>query len=420
MEPVEQLQRLGVALAIGLLIGIERGWQSREEREGERAAGLRTHALAALLGGLWAIIAQELGQSGALALAGAFLALSSAIILFRYRETGHDGSFGATTVVAAMLAFTLGATAVLGDMAIAAAGGVAVAALLALKGVLHSWVERISWLELRSALLLLAMTFICLPILPNRTIDPWQAVNPFEIWLLTIMIAGISFAGYIAIKLAGDHLGTVMSGIAGGLVSSTAVTLTMSRLAREHPDHTPVLLAGVLMAGATMMVRVLFVAGLVNASLLAHIAPPIGMAGLMLAAVGFYALTRGGRAGGDTQGLALRSPFELATVLKFGALLTVITVLTKIVTGGGGSWGAYALAAISGVADVDAIVLSMARLSSGPLDNSVAVRAILIVVAVNTAMKAVLAWITGGTRIGRPMVLAAVAAIGMGLIAHLF
>ena len=126
-------------------------------------------------------------DGGAIALGLGFIGFSSAIILFRYRETAHDGTFGATTIVAAMLAFALGAFAVLGDVRAAAATGVVVAVLLALKAVLHDWVKRLTWTELRSGLVLLAMTCILLPLLPNRTVDPWAAINPFELWLMTIM-----------------------------------------------------------------------------------------------------------------------------------------------------------------------------------------------------------------------------------------
>ena len=248
MDTFELLQRLSVALAIGLIIGLERGWQSRDHPEGGRAAGLRTHALCALLGGVWGAIAQTKGVDGVLALGLAFSAFSAAIIVFRYRETAHEGTFGATTVVAAMLAFTLGSFAVVGDVQAAAAAGVAVAGLLSLKRVLHDWLIRLSWDELRSALVLLAMTCVLLPLLPNHTVDPWSAINPFELWLMTIMIAAISFVGYAAIKFAGIGAGAVIMGVAGGLTSSTAVTMTLSKLAGEHPGGNRALGAGIVLS----------------------------------------------------------------------------------------------------------------------------------------------------------------------------
>jgi uncharacterized membrane protein (DUF4010 family) len=418
MDTFELVQRLSVALAIGLIIGLERGWQAREEPEGERAAGFRTHALGALLGGIWGAIAQSKGDGGAIALGVGFAAYSAAITLFRYRETGHDGTYGATTVVAAMLAF-LGAFAVLGDMQVAAATGVVAAGLLALKAVLHDWVKRLTWAELRSGLVLLAMTCILLPLLPNRTIDPWAAINPFELWLMTVMIAVISFSGYVAVKTAGERMGSVILGVAGGLASSTAVTLTLSKLARGHSEERRPLLAGTVISWATMMGRVLLVVGLLNASLLAPLVLPLGLAGAALAGVGFYLLRKPETVEGLQRQIMLTNPFELGTVLKFGALLTIVTVLAKLATGHGGNAGVYALAAVSGTADVDAITLSMSRLAAGSLGADVAARAIAIVVTVNTFAKVALGWVAGGLETGRKLLAAAAVALAAGLSGYL-
>jgi uncharacterized membrane protein (DUF4010 family) len=414
MDTFELFQRLSVALGIGLLVGLERGWQARAESEGERSAGLRTHTLAALLGGIWGAIAQRYGEGGATALGLAFVAFGAAVTLFRYREVSHDRTFGATTVVAAMLAFTLGAFAVLGDMQVAAAAGVVVAALLALKAWLHDWVRRLTWAELRSGLVLLAMTVIVLPLLPDRPVDPWGAVNPYSIWLLTVMIAAISFGGYVAIRLAGDQAGIVVSSIAGGLASSTAVTVTMARLAKEHPDRSGVLLAGVLVSGATMMARVLVVAGVVNAALIEPLAVPLGLAGAVLAGGGVFLLLRHAKDEQRAQKLELGNPLDLATVLKFGALLTLITVLAKLATATAGSSGAFMLAALSGLADVDAITLSMARSGAQEIGRAPAAAAIAIAVGVNTLTKAAIGWSVGGSRAGRLLLGISVLAIAAG------
>lgn len=414
MDTLELFQRLSVALAIGFLIGLERGWKARNEPEGGRAAGLRTHALGGLLGGVWGALALTRDDGGLVALAAGFVVFSGAIVLFRYREAHDEGTFGVTTVIAAMLAFALGAFAVMGDMGVAGGVGVAVAALLAFKGVLHDWVERVSWTELRSGLLLLAMTFILLPLLPDRTIDPWGTINPFELWLLTVMIAAISFAGYIAIKTVGDRHGIMMTGIAGGLASSTAVTVTFAELAKAHPEKRDPLIAGALLSSATMAARVLGIIAAVGASLLPHVVVPIGLGGLTLLGMAFYFLRRQPKDGVQETRLRLRNPFELGTVLKFGALLTVVTVAAKLLTEVGGGQGVYALAAFSGIADVDAITLSMSRLARDPASLALAANAVLIVVAVNTVAKAVLGWMTGGAAVGRRLLMAAAAAIVAG------
>ena len=417
MDTIELFQRLSVALAIGLLIGLERGWRSRDDPEGERAAGLRTHALAGLLGGVWGAIAlRSQSSGGAVALGLAFTVFSAAIVLFRYRETMHDRTYGATTVVAAMLAFALGAFATLGDAQVAAAGSVAATALLALKGLLHTWVKRLTWEELRSGLVLMAMTFIMLPLLPNRTVDPWGAVNPHAIWLMTILIAVLSFAGYLAIKITGEDRGILITGIAGGLVSSTATTMTLARLVREHPARQSLLVAGMLLSGATMVARVLGIVGIINPAMLARLVLPLGAGGLVLA-VGGLLLMR--RPRGATEGqscLDVRNPFDSATVLKFGALLTAISIATRLVTRMAGNAGAYALAAISGLMDVDAIALSMAQLVPGELATEVGANAIVVAVAANTLAKAGLSWIAGGAGPGWRMLLVSIFAITAGLV----
>jgi uncharacterized membrane protein (DUF4010 family) len=193
--------RLGFALAIGLIVGIERGWRERDAPAGSRTAGIRTYGLSGLLGGVFAALAQVVGAP--LLLAVGFLGFAAVFAWFKVREEQADESFSVTGVVAALVVFGLGALAVAGDSKAAAAAGVATAGLLALRDPLHGFLERLTWRELRSALLLAAMTVIVLPTLPNTTIDPWGGVNPRKIWFFTVLTAGISYAGYVAVKVAG-------------------------------------------------------------------------------------------------------------------------------------------------------------------------------------------------------------------------
>jgi uncharacterized membrane protein (DUF4010 family) len=418
MDTFELIQRMAVALAIGLLIGIERGWQQRKEAEGERAVGLRTHALAGLLGGAWGAIARGTGDWGVVALGLAFMTFAGAIVVFRLREVEHDKTYGATTVVAAMIAFALGALAVLGDQTVAAAAGVAAAILLALKAALHTWLKRLTWEELRAGLILLAMTVVLLPVLPDREIAAWLPINPREVWLLTILIAVLSFAGYVAIRVAGPQLGIPLSGIAGGLVSSTATTLNMGRLARQHTERTKLFAAAIMLSSAVMMLRVIFLVGVVNASLLQFIAPPLLLAVLAQGVLAGYLGNWTRSAATVDQPLTLKNPFDLGVVLAFGALLAIIMVLTKLLAAWAGAGGAFALAAVSGTFDVDAISLSLARLVPGGLDANTAVYAILIAIVANSLTKIGLAWTTGGTLLGKLFaggVAAALVAGGIGL-----
>lgn len=397
MDQEELFRRLAVALAIGLLIGLERGWQTREESDHQRTAGLRTFALTGLLGGISGLISIA---SSPIIMAAALLAFTGALVTFSYLEASAEKNFSVTGVVAGILTFLLGAYAILGNEIVAVAAAVAMAGLLALRERLHSWVRAITWLEMRSVLMLLAMSFLLLPILPNHPVDPWLVLNPAEIWLLAILIAGVSFAGYVAVRLLGDKAGIAVAAIAGGLASSTATTLSFSRLAREHPQSTHLLAGGVLLAGVIMLVRIVVLAGALKPELIAPLLWPLAAAATVMA-IGCLVLM-GGRADPDREHpvLKIRNPFEIATVLQLAGLIAVILLLTKLAATQIGSAGIYLLAALSGIADVDALTLSMARLAGGQLAVDHAATAILIAASVNTASKATMAGLVGGRPLG--------------------
>lgn len=412
----ETIRRLSIALAIGLLIGLERGWQARAENEGERTAGLRTHALAALLGGVWGALTAPFGGVGVVALAIAFAVLVAVVTVFRYREAIHDESFGATTVVALMLCFGLGALAVTGQEVAAAAAAVATTVLLAFKQPLHGWVKRLTWLELRSALTLLAMSFILAPVLPDHPIDPWGAVNPQELWLLTVLIGVISFAGYVAVKLVGDRRGVAVAGLAGGLVSTTAATAAMARLARAAPREVDLLAASAVFANAMMAPRLFVVLGLTNVDLFLRLAAPLAAGGLAYGLAGVLLMRRGaaGAGGAEASAMMLRNPLDIVSVLGFGALLAAMMTLAKLATQFAGAAGAYVLAALSGIADVDAISLTMARHGHEEIGAYAAALAILLAIAANAASKVVMGFFIGGRAIGLRIFAASAFALAAG------
>jgi len=298
----------------------------------------------------------------------------------------------------------LGAYAVLGDQLVAVAAAVAMALLLALKDPLHSWVRQLSWLEVRAVLVLLAMSFLLLPVLPNKAIDPWGTINPAEIWLLAILIAGVSFAGYVAVKTMGDHAGIAVAALAGGLASSTATTLSFARLARDHQQAAPVLTGGILLAGLVMIARVVVIALALAPSLISRLLLP-AIAGAIVLMVGSVFLILRHREGERTSAspLQLRNPFDVATALKLTALIVVIMLVAKMLSGISSTSGLYVLAAISGIADVDALTLSMARLAGSQVPLAGAASAILIAVCMNTASKATMAAMIAGRAVGLPL-----------------
>lgn len=401
--------RLGLALAIGFMIGLERGWQERDQEEGHRTAGLRTFSLIGLLGGVFGAL--SLGGDFTLLAAG-FVTLGATLGFFIWREGQERHDLSATSLVAVLLTFVLGAYAVLGDTAAAAGCAVAALLLLANKQSLHGWLQRITWVELRSGLLLAAMTFIALPLLPNRAVDPWGALNPYELWLMTILIAGVSFAGYAAVKIAGPQRGTVLAAALGGLFASTAVTLSLARLAKANAAHVRMLAGGILAAGAVMLLRVLVVTGIINFELAGSLAPVLLAAAAAIGIVSIL-LVRSDPADGTADGkkLVLKNPFDLVEVLRFGVLLAAVMLAVVFARRYFGDTGLMGLAALSGLADVDAITLSASRMEGA---TALAANAILLAVAVNSLAKVAYAWFAGGGRIGFLSLAGTVAAMVVG------
>ena len=410
----ELFLRLGLSLAIGFLIGVERGWKERTAEEGQRTAGVRTFSLIGLMGGVFGAISKG---GNTLLLATGVAVLGVTLAAFMWREGERDNDLSATSLVAAMLTFMLGALAVLGDMAIAAGCGVAAAALLAAKAPLHGWVARLTWIELRAGLVLAAMTFILLPLLPNRPVDPLGVLNPYEIWLLTILIAVVSFLGYAAVKLAGPQKGIALAAAAGGLINSTAVSLTLARMALENPARVRLLSSSILLAGAVMFARVLFIVAVLNLPLAGLLLPGLIAAGLASAICSLWLMrTDGGQKGKDD--LNLINPFRLVEVLRFGAILTAVIALSGAALRYLGSTGLLGVAAIAGLADVDAITISTARMDGGS-PVPILILAIMIAVGANTAAKTIYAWVTGGRRIGIWVAAGSAIAIMCGVAAQL-
>jgi uncharacterized membrane protein (DUF4010 family) len=420
MDLTDLISRLAVALGIGLVIGLERGWRKREARPGGRTAGIRTFAISGLLGGVVALLAQSISTGetdGGAKLAGGIVlglglaAYTAVIAIFSREENRALGSFSATTAIAGVATFALGAYAVLGDMVIAAGAAIAITALLAAREEIHGWVRKITWPELRSAVVLLAMTFIALPILPDRPIGPFGGVNPREIWLIAIVLASVSFLGYAAVKYFGARRGLLLASMAGGLASSTAVTVTNARRAAAGEGSHRLLAAGVAAASAVMLLRVVAIVAAINPRLLVLVAPSLLVA--TAAAIGFAGvwMFRQPADEREPRGVEFRNPFEFWSVIGFALFLAAIIVLGRLVGESFGAAGALAGAAAVGLADVDAVTVSMARLAPATLSPWQASLAILAAVASNTLAKLGI-----GTAIGRRVFAMELAAMTLGLI----
>jgi len=388
---------LSVALAIGLLIGVERGWKEREAKEGERVAGVRTYGLIGLLGGGSALLAEHIGS---LVMGLAFIGLAgmlTAVYIVNLRQ-GNEAS-GITSLIAGLVTFVLGALAAMGEVAIAAASAVVTTLLLSYKPLLHRWVSALEIEELRAVIKLLLISVVLLPILPNQGYGPWQSLNPYAIWWMVVLIAAISFVGYFAIKIGGARRGIVFTGLFGGLASSTALTLHFSRMSRREAVMAPMLAMGILLACGTMFPRMLLLATVLNRDLFKPMLIPAAVMALLvyLPALVYWRLQMHKKI--DTIS-PLKNPLELKSALSFGMLLVLVLLLGKALQSWFGEVGVLALAAASGVADVDAITLSLARMSQDDLALRVAAMGIVIAAAINSLTKGSMATAIGGRDIG--------------------
>jgi len=392
---IDMFQRLAMALGIGFLVGVERGWQHRDAPDGTRAAGLRTHAVIGLLGGVCGALLPFVGEVGFAALA---LAFAGGFIAFKWRESQKDDDVSVTGTIAGLLVFALGVYAMWGNLTIVAAVGVALVGLLAFKEALHGWLDSVTWKELRSALLILAATAIALPLLPDRTIDPWDAVNPRELWLLTILVAGASFAGYVAVRVLGNDVGVLAGGAAGALVSSTVVTAELGRRVRTGETHALVGSAAACIAAAISVGRVFVLLALTAAPILPEAGPALVAAVLSFAVAAFLMryLDRAKETGDG--GSKLKSPLDLVSVAQFAIFLGGVIIIGRIIADQFGQAGLLPFAATAGLADVDAVTLAAGSLVRGGLNPVVGAHAVMIAVLMNTLAKGGIALFTGGWR----------------------
>jgi uncharacterized membrane protein (DUF4010 family) len=357
--------QFATAVLLGALIGVEREKRKAEEQDAS-IAGLRTFMLLALFGAGAAWIAQETGSPWILA-AGLLIVGASVVAGYVIAARSDPDSTGLTTEVAVVVVYLLGAMVMLGHAELAIGLGVITAAVLAYKQPLHGFVARLGWDDVYAGLRLLIATFIALPLLPDMPIDPWGAINPYRLWLLVILISGLSLVGYVLTRLLGPTRGSALTGLAGGLASSTAVTLSFAREARNHPQETASLGCGILLAWSVMFVRVIVIVAAVNRALLVHVLLPFLAMAAVAGAFAAFLYYRGGAAdGASAKGkLHVKNPFSLTAAAKFAALFAVVLLAVKIVQAHFPPSGLYAVAAFAGATDVDAITLSMSEYVKG-------------------------------------------------------
>ena len=334
-------------------------------------------------------------QSGSPMIFAAGLLATTAFVLVSYwvHFRAQDKPPGMTTEVATLVVFLLGGLVAWGQSGIAVALGILTTALLAWKEVLHRAVGGLDKGELLGGIKLLAATFIVLPLLPSEPVDPWNALSPYKLWLLVILISTISLVGYVAVRWLGARRGNALTGFFGGLVSSTAVALTFAKTSKQNERMADTLAAGVLLSWLVMFVRVLIEVAVVDRQLLPPLIAPMSAMGVVCAVGAFWAYRRG-RNEPETapveaaDDVSLRNPFALGAAIKFGLIFAAVLLIAKLVQVYLPQQGLYAVAALAGTTDVDAITLSLAELSSaGDIDAHIAIRSIVIAALTNTAVK---------------------------------
>ena len=408
------MARLGVALAIGLLVGLQRQFAKQRDSD-DLFAGARSFALIGLAGAMSSLLAERFDN--VIVFASGFVVVG-VIVAVGYLGGIRDGSVGLTTEIAAIVTFLAGALAGIGDLTVATATAVATTALLAAKPYTREFVRHLDRQDVEATLQFAVLVALVLPVLPRDPLgsEPFDAASPFKIGLMVVFILGLSFLGYVLIKIVGPRRGIGLTGVLGGLVSSTAVTLTMSERSKSSAGLLRALAMAVLLAWTIMYGRVLVEVGVVNPGLLRQVVLPIGVGGLCIGAWAvFVSLRRTGVDDGDgTDEERFSNPFSLGPALQFGLLYGAVLIGSKAMSMYLGDAGVYVGALASGIADVDAITLSMAELSrgDGSVSNATAANAIVLAAASNTLVKGGLVWVLSTPAMRKlvaPAVIAAVA-----------
>jgi len=408
---------LFTALAIGLLIGIERGWNERGQSEGERIAGIRTFSLIGLLGGITALVSIQTTPWFVIV---SFISVSALIIVAHILDVRSDKDVGTTTAFTMMLSFVLAAWSVYGYQIPAIVVTVVVISLLGYKPALHSWLRNIKPGDFYSGLTLLIISLILLPLLPNRGYGPWNALNPYWTWWMVVLISAISFLGYIVIQIVGEKRGVMITAISGALVSSTAVTVSLGRFAKEHKDSS-LFAGGVLLAAAIMFIRVIFEVLVVYPKLLLMLWLPLTIMFSGLVCLFIYLwLQRNGEEKPEQTPIKLKNPLQLGLALQFGFLLAVVLLLAEAMQDWFGNTGVYALSIVSGLIDVDAITLSLSRSARQDLAVEVATTGIILACLTNTLVKGLIFALIAGFKNNFRLPLLMLAAMIPGLIVAFF
>jgi len=412
MLDLNTLFSLTTALGIGLLIGLERGWKDREDPEGSRIAGFRTIGLIGLFGGLIATIDQGQG----FVLAGGLVAIALLLRQGYQDRLKSSDEVSVTTLMAALLAYALGAVAVLGSSQIAAMGGVVTTFLLWIRVPLHAFLDRLNESEISAFLRWLLISIVVLPLLPNQDYGPYDALNPRTIWLMVVAISGLSFLAYVGTKWFGQKSGLLLTAFLGGLVSSTAVTLAVARMVRKEKLVKGVALSAICLAWTMMLIRTGIVVSVIAPNLLKEIAPTL-VAMLVVIGIAFSIMLH--RSGVQTHGedMALKNPLDLKEAATFAIVLTLALLISKSAATQFGSKALLLVSSVTGAIDIEAVSLSVPKLAGSIVSSRTAVLAIAFAMMSNTVFKGIVFVTVSNGRYLRSVSVLVVATVSSGLLA---
>ncbi len=400
------LRALALGLGLGLLVGLQREWAHRE------VAGIRTFPMITLLGVLAGTFAASWG--GWIVAAG-LLALTALLVLANLLAVrgGTSPDLGLTTEAAALVMYGVGALLTLGHEVEGVVVAGVLAVLLQAKAPLHGMVRALSDQDVRAIFRFVLVALVVLPLLPDRSYGPYRVLNPHQIWLMVVLIVGISTAAWGASRLLGPRRGTALTGLLGGLISSTATTVSEARRARQAPGGAPAGAFVVLMASAAAFGRVILEIGVVARGAFPTLAPPLAVVMLVLLGAALLQWRRGVRvAGGEVE-----APSDLRTAIAFGLLYALVLVAVAWARRQLGTAGLYGVAGLSGLTDVDAITLSTAQLvNAGSLVADTAWRAVLVAGLANVAFKGGVVLLLGGRALRRPVLIGFAAALAAGTV----
>ncbi|WP_330203147.1 MgtC/SapB family protein [Cyanobacterium sp. Dongsha4] len=392
------ISRLTIALTLGLIIGIERGWSNRESPEELGSDGLRNFGLVGLLGGITALLAEEWGWGilGVIFLGFAILVSTSYVLTAQKSQ-----DYGTTTEFALLITFLLGALVVKDLSLESIAVAVIVSWLLKLKSEIRQMLIWLKQEELIATLKVLLLALVTLPLLPNQDLGPWNAINPRAIGLLVLLIVSISYVGYFIIRLWKDKSGVLLIGFLGGFASSTATTIALSRMAKQGQGQTKILATAIALATGTMAPRLLLQIAVINSSLAKQLAIPLIILGLTPILIALIFIWRGIKEKNQEVPITLSNPVELGLAVQYALILIVLSLLIKAGEQWFGETGVYLVSALSGLADVDAVSISLARAVNQNMSLSVAKISIFIAVFMNTLVKIALTRFIGGKELAR-------------------